>query len=238
MRNATRVSVVCAVIWAVAGDQNVQAQRFRRVGPGSTVQGDILRGEGVYLEGLGWYELNDARAEAINAKTQMAIANWNQQSYEYEMRMRSNRINAKKYKTENLRKEAEKRMQEHEAELRTKPTLEDIVSGDALNALLIDLSDPSISYTAWRLAKVDLPADITIRSLVFRFAPRLGNKTSQEISRGVIALGRLSMEGNWPKSLQNDKLAKEQEAYEIAYRNIKDKSLIGKLNYEDVEPLA
>ena len=41
----------------------------------------------------------------------------------------------------------------------TKPTADDIQSGDALNALLTDLSDPTISESTWRYAKVPLPGE-------------------------------------------------------------------------------
>jgi hypothetical protein len=68
--------------------------------------------------------------------------------------------------------------EEKEERLRTYPTDDDVVSGDALNALLVDLSDPMISPSSWRAVPVNLPGGISIRSLFFRFAPRFGNKNS------------------------------------------------------------
>lgn len=47
---------------------------------------------------------------------------------------------------------ASRKMAEKEARVRTNPTDEDVVSGDALNALLIDLSDPTIGPSSWRAA--------------------------------------------------------------------------------------
>jgi hypothetical protein len=45
---------------------------------------------------------------------------------------------------------AKRRIAEREQRLRTKPTIDDIQNGDALNALLLDLSDPTISESAWQ----------------------------------------------------------------------------------------
>src|SRR4051812_28395007 len=38
-------------------------------GQAQTPQGDILRGQGRYLEGAGWYNFNTARAGRINVET-------------------------------------------------------------------------------------------------------------------------------------------------------------------------
>ena len=37
--------------------------------PGSTVQGDVLRGQGQFLKGAAWYELNAAKARSIDVRT-------------------------------------------------------------------------------------------------------------------------------------------------------------------------
>src|SRR5262245_47357809 len=50
-------------------------------GAGSTVQGDILRGEGQFLRGAAWYELNSAKAFERNAKTLIEMEKWNLQIY-------------------------------------------------------------------------------------------------------------------------------------------------------------
>src|SRR3954447_23032426 len=53
-----------------------RAQRFGYgLGPGSTVQGDILRGEGVALYGAGYYNYSTAVATSINVDTTIR---WNE----------------------------------------------------------------------------------------------------------------------------------------------------------------
>jgi hypothetical protein len=42
--------------------------------PGSTPQGDILRGQGHFLKGMAWYELNAARARELDIKTARELA--------------------------------------------------------------------------------------------------------------------------------------------------------------------
>ncbi len=50
--------------------------------PGSTAQGDILRGQGQFLKGAAWYEINAARAREIDAKTAIEQERWNREVYE------------------------------------------------------------------------------------------------------------------------------------------------------------
>ena len=108
---------------------------------------------------------------------------------------------------------ANKKYQEREGRLRSNPTSDEVIKGDALNALLVDLSDPSISTSSWRVAQVPLPADLAIPSLVFRFAPKPDAKNSQALGRGVIALARLdTIKGNpWGTVMSMDALDERAE---------------------------
>jgi hypothetical protein len=210
------------------------AQIQQAVGPGSTPQGDMVRGEGVFLQGLGWFELNDAKAAAQNADTMMKLERWNREvqlAYRKEYNAAAEREMTKRRMNDSARKQF---LAEREARLRDKPTPEDIQKGDALNALLTDLSDPTIHESSWRGAKVALPPELSIRNLAFQFAAKPGAKGSQELSRSLIALGRLDTEGRWPIYLAGDGLKAEREAYEAAYRSVRDKSLAGKLGIEEV----
>jgi Domain of Unknown Function (DUF1080) len=204
------------------------------VGPGSTVQGDILRGQGQFLKGAAWYELNAAKAFELNSRTAIEWEKWNRQVYDAYMRDRAAHIQARRNLTKAQEEAARKNYEEREARLRANPTTDDIISGDALNALLVDLSDPSISPSSWRLAQVPLPADLSIPSLVFRFAPRPGDKKGQELGRGVIALARLdTIKGNpWGRVLSLPALAPERSAYEAAYARVRDECLAGNLSLD------
>src|SRR5437879_13159768 len=48
--------------------------------PGATVQGDILRGEGIFLQGAGLYNYYSAGANAINTDTWMRLNEYLYQS--------------------------------------------------------------------------------------------------------------------------------------------------------------
>jgi hypothetical protein len=229
MGKFTASSAVCLVLIAAFA---TQAQDY--VAPGSTVEGERLRGEGQFLKGAAWYELNAAKARQLDAQTERMIGEWNRQVYETYQRERSAAISYRKSMTRAQQEAAKKKMEEREERLRTKPTSDDIVKGDALNALLVDLSDPSLSESSWRNARVDLPPDLSIRSLVFRFAPKTGDKNAQEMSRGLIALGRLDLDGRWPVYLQMDKLKPERAAYEASYRKVRDQSMTGGLKLDAI----
>src|SRR5258707_255398 len=66
----TRTTFLSAVL-ALAGSFASQAfgQPIQFIGPGSTPQGDILRGEGVYLQGAGIYNYYTAVGDSINMDT-------------------------------------------------------------------------------------------------------------------------------------------------------------------------
>lgn len=120
--------------------------------------------------------------------------------------------------------------------MRTNPTAQEIIRGEALNALLIDLSNPAITSSAWRLAQVSLPDGLSIRSLFFRFSPKLGDQTSK-LNSNLIALGRLDPEKGWPPFIPEDVLGPERHAYEAAYRDLLELCGQDKLTLAAVERL-
>ena len=63
-----------------------------------------------------------------------------------------------------------------EARYRTSPTQDDVMKGLALNALLLDLSDPKFTDTDWRLSKVPLPPGMSIGDIVYQFRPEVGRE--------------------------------------------------------------
>ncbi len=207
---------------------------IQRVGPGSTVDGDQARGMGVFLQGAAWYELNAAKANELNTRAMIGLEKWNQQVYAAYQQEQASRIAQQRNLTKAQAEKAARDRAAREEQLRTSPTSDQVVKGEALNALLIDLSDPKITETSWRLAKVDLPPGVGIKPLVFRFAPKPGAKGNQELSRGVIALARLDTEGRWPGVLEGKALAPERLNYEAAYRAVRDESLAGKLSLDSI----
>lgn len=201
--------------------------------PGSTVQGDIARGQGQFLKGAAWYELYSARGRAIDADTERRNADWLRRNYVYDMAQRAARIQRKHYKSQQAYERARQEAAKKEERWRTAPTADDVRQGDALNALLSDLSNPLITTSAWRTALVSLPEGLSIRSLVFQFAPKSRDKGSLVLGSSLIALGRLDPD-RWPSLLKGPELAAERRAYESAYRTIVDESLGGRLDYKAV----
>jgi hypothetical protein len=183
---------------------------------GSTLEGESLRGMGQFLKGAAWYELNSAKAFELNAKATIELEKWNREVYDAYQRELSAARAYRKNVTKAQAEAAQQRYEEREARLRREPTPEDIRNGDALNALLLDLSRPSVSQSSWRAAQVPLPKGLSIRSLVFRFAPEKGNKGGQSLSTGLIALGTLDPE-NWPSWLREPGLAAERQVYELVF---------------------
>ena len=156
----------------------------------STSNGDISRGQGNFLKGKGIYELYSATGRQIDARTEIMVQQWNRQVHGAYAVERTARMQSKKNLSVAQQAATKQKMAEKEKRLRTNPTDDDVVNGDAHNALLFDLSDPMISSSTWRAVPVPLTPGISIRALFFRFAQKLGENNSS-LGNNLIALGRL-----------------------------------------------
>ena len=140
MGKGMTVGWVAAVVLGLAPGLVVRGQ----VGPGAgaTVQGDALRGQGRFLRGMAWYELGEARANALEAE---AVFSWNravQADYQRYLLERAGRSAARNALRNEREEEAARRLDEARRRWRENPTVEDLRSGLALNALASDLADP------------------------------------------------------------------------------------------------
>ena len=203
-RTAARFRLAtAAVLVAVGGftSGEASAQFFGRgggMGGGSTVQGDILRGQGMAAWGLGQFNLATATATSINVDTAIR---WNQYVYlsieedlhkKYLHRMAHKERNEANY-TKNLSRILEA------------PNQADLRTGDALNFVLMQLIDPRISQSNYRNAVVPLAGD-TIRKVPFHFAA----------SAATFSMERLIGKREWPISLRGVEFARERKTYEKA----------------------
>ncbi|WP_406695428.1 hypothetical protein V5E97_30835 [Singulisphaera sp. Ch08] len=184
-----------------------------------TVQGDVLRGQGRYLEGAGWYNLNTARAGRINVETWKSHNREVQRLYRDYMIDRSRHIQYKKGLTNKLQAELLRKIEEDQRRWRESPTPEDIASGDALNALAGDLADPSISPSSWRTAQVDLPAEMTLTKLAFKVADTKKSK----LQLSTVAVDRMLVRDRWPLPFRRPEIERECTAYEKAVTAVVDK---------------
>src|SRR3954467_4633654 len=100
-----------------------------------TGQGDILRGQGRFLAGAGWYNFNTARADRINVETWKSYNREVQRIYREYMMDRAHHIASRKGKTNKVQDVIQRRFEESQRRWRENPTPDYIASGDALNAL-------------------------------------------------------------------------------------------------------
>ncbi len=206
-----------------------------------TVPGDAARGQGSYLNGLGWYNLNTAKANSINVD---ATIRWKQDLRQIQLdrwdlvaNQNAKKAAGKKLKIEEVKHQQLVRLRQ----LRIEPTAADVETGDALNVLLYDLTDPDISQESWSNTsqQVKLPEGMSVKDLVFRFTSLKGSSaTSAALSKGVIALSRLAVAGDeWPTPLQVPEIQKERAAYEAAYAKVRDQILAGQFDLKAVQAM-
>jgi hypothetical protein len=217
--------VLVLVVFALNHEPRAAAQ---------TVQGDILRGQGAFLAGAGWYNLNTARANNINVDTWKKYKLEVQRLYRSYLEDRYLHIRYKKKLRHGAQDEFRKKYEEDQRWWREAPTPDDIASGEALNALAGDLADPSIVPTSCRSAEVALPPELSLKSLAFRIADR----NTSSILQSTVASDRLLIADGWPIWLRRPELRRQEQEYEARVRTVVDKCRQGTpLEASDVDKL-
>ncbi len=213
-----RMSLIVFAVTQIAIDPSVYAQ---------TAEGDILRGKGVFAAGVGWYNLNSAKGNAINVR---AMRNYNEE-------VRLNYINRVKFYAEKkagrkvTQEEAAKRAQQRIAELRNNPSIDDIRNGDALNLLAVMLTDPDVKQQDWYQSAVPLPDKATLKDIVFQYYP---NKMSDKDVRVDIALSRISKNVDWPLVFKTESFADERAAYENAVSKVRGTVIMNRFDPNEI----
>jgi hypothetical protein len=200
--------------------------RSQGLGPGSTPQGDYLRGLGVAASGFGnlyagagMYNMHTAQAESIQADTAMRVDSY------LAMVFRAGRDNWQlidRLAQEKLKKNFDaikKRIREHPEEL-------DVMTGNALNAVLEQLNDPQIQPSSFRSVRVVIPIEM-VRKIPFKLD-----------EKGVIfSRERLTPKGKkkWPVAFQDDKYDKERLAFERAVDSALELMIEGKMTEAAIE---
>jgi hypothetical protein len=197
-----------------------RAQYFE-VGPGSTLQGDYLRGVGIAAWGIGTYNYNTAVADSIDVDT---VIRWNeylaavaaQQTRDYVARKMFLAMEKKElYERERLR-------------ILTSPEARDVEQGDALNAVLKQLQDSRVDESTLRTREfqVPMPVDV-IRQIPFTLSEK-GEKFSME---------RISLKGKgkWTVALQDDGFLFVKKAYELALDAALEQAIDGRMQLSAIE---
>jgi hypothetical protein len=193
------------------------------VGPGSTPDGDYLRGVGVAAVGMGIYNYDTALANRINTETYVF---WNE--YLYNVAKNENR-EAMEHRAA-IREEHKKNRAEIEKRIRENPNTLDVIKGDALNYMMEELIGPKsrVQLSTLRLSSVPLSVD-TIRRI-----PLIHATDNVRFS-----MQRLAIKGekNWPVGLRGETIQNERHAYEQAMDAVLDQQLDRKLQRETIQKL-
>lgn len=214
--NAALAAALIVLVGPGPGTASAQFGRGFFGGGGSTVQGDILRGEGIAAWGFGQYNLATAMATSINTDTAIR---WNQYVY-----LSIQEDLHKKYLSRMARKERnDANYRRNLARIAEKPDPADLRSGDALNAVLMQLMDPRISPSNYRKAVVGLPGD-AIRKIPFVYASRAA----------TFSMERLIGKQDWPIALRGAEFTPERKAYERAIDAAVEADVESKLTGEAV----
>lgn len=166
-------------------------------GGGGTVQGDIARGAGYYNIGAGVFNEKTAVANSINTDT---VMRWNNYLY-----LSQKEANRREYLRMARRQKRDSDSGKHVYErIRDTPEPHDIETGDALNVVLDQVTDPRIHSSALRLATTPLNAK-TVREIPFENA-------SEAVT---ISLHQLTAK-DWPLVLRGAEFAADRTAYQQA----------------------
>jgi hypothetical protein len=221
VKNMTvRRSAMAALVVLALFESSAWAQY---IGPGSTLEGDYLRGVGIAGWGMGLYNLNTAQAESINLDS---VIRWNEylaavakeQTREYVARKLGDATKRKEfYKAEQQR-------------LLEKPESHDVEDGSALNLVLKQLWDSNVGDSTFRSSayQVPLPADM-IRHIPFKLDEK-GEKFSMD---------RLSLKGKgkWSVAFQDNKFEYVKKAYERALDKALEQAIDAKMQIASIKDL-
>jgi hypothetical protein len=170
----------------------------------STPFGDEAHGLGVFAAGAGQYNLQTAKADAINLDTIMRF-----NEYIWESQQTANRIQA--------RRRAERRQRVNEgvatiyARLRDNPERADVHRGDALNVLLDELSAPGVYSRSISAAQAPLSTTM-VKSLPFRYAPQAITISLDQLANQV------------PAVIKDASFEKERSAFKAAAAKARSES--------------
>ena len=190
--------------------------QYTWIGPGSTPQGDYLKGVGIAAYGLGVYNERTAVANQINANTFIML-----NEYLWNAAKNENLENAAHRAAVRARSaEDYKRIQDR---IHNNPEALDVRNGDALNAKLWELLDPNVSESASHYANVPLDADI-IRRIPFKLAEK-----GHTFSMKRLSLKKTTKQNKWAVAFQDPGFASLCRAYERAVDNALERAIGGKM---------
>jgi len=220
LRGFQRVLGIAILLALFAGESRAQfygGYGWSGWGGGATPQGNIARGIGAYDVGAGVYNEKTAEANAINADT---VERWNE--YMFLSQQEANR-RAYLRRQRKLQRDANSGDSLYKR-VRDNPQEGDILNGDALNAILDQITNPKIHSTALRLIKDPIDAK-AIREIPFENA-------SEAVT---LSLSQLTGEEGWPPALQGPAFAAERKAYQDAVNRAVQEDEEGQLSPQTLQ---
>ncbi len=220
MKGRIRYCVLSLSLVGVSIGTTAHAQ-VNYIGPGSTLQGDYLRGAGIAAWGMGQYNLNTAQAEAINLDTGIrfneyvaAVANEANRQYHARIYAESSKL-----------KESYK---QNRARLLESPEAHDVLDAAALNRLLESIQNSKVGESELRASQFQVPLSVDmIRKIPFK----IGDAGAR------FSMDRLCMKGQvaWPVALQDDRFKLYKKAYEQALDKALEQAMDGKMQIPAIE---
>jgi hypothetical protein len=217
-------SILVAPLILVLAGASAEAQY---IGPGSTPAGDYLRGVGIAGWGMGLYNLNTAQANRIDAETSIMVNEYIWACYQNDIREKAEH---RRMILENKAK-AYKAIQDR---IHNSPESLDVMTGAALTAKLHELTDPRVSDSASRYAKIPLEEGVPLdASVIRRIHFQIGEKGDQ------FSLSRLSLKGEkkWAVAFEDPQFGPYCRAYERAVDDALERAIDGKMNDETLKAL-
>jgi len=178
----------------------------------ATPQGSALQGAGQYAMGAGMYNLDTAQARSINADTAMR---WNQYAYLSSLEA-SQRYAARKH-AEIAKNKA--LSDGHQRRLRENPENREVENGDALNAAVSDLTNPSLGSAAMRAGTAPVPAS-AIAEIPFLYASE----------RITIMLDGIRESIKWPHVFEGERFAATQNQFDELRKRLREESEEGEVS--------
>jgi hypothetical protein len=191
--------------------------------PGSTPEGDYLRGVGLAAWGMGIYNLDTAKADATNLDTGIrfneylaAVAEESTRAYV-----------ARKRAAADEEKEFYRRNRER---VRNSPEWREVANGEALNRLLEELQNPKLTDSVFRSERMQIPLPVSIvRHIPFALAEK-----GQQFS-----MDRLSLKGKgkWTVAFQDTQFDIVKRAYAAALDKALEEAIDGRMQTATIEVL-
>lgn len=209
--------LLCAASLAVLAP----AARCQVIFPGSTVQGDYLRGVGIAAAGMGIYNHETAIANRINTGTAI-LAN------EYVSAVAQYQSDKYWHRRKRLADQRNQYLGQILDRIRNRPEFRDIENGDSLNDVMTQLLNPAISPSSFRASPVPLATDV-VRLIPFKL----------DKENLVFSMRRITAQGKekWPPALQDPQFSHERRGYERALDDVLEEQIEGEMKIKTIQRL-